>query len=309
MVYLDNIIIYSNTFEQYLDHLQQVFDQLENAGLKLNSDKCSFVKDELEFLGHVISSKGKRTNPAKVQKVKNFPAPTNITQLRGFLGLASYYRQFILNFLRIASPLNKLLKKETEYNWMKFILLTDASTFGLGAILFQLDEQKNNRIIAYASRTCNKVKCNYSATELECLMVVWAVKHFHAYLYGQKFQLIMDHTALCHLFNMVTPTGRLACWIMKLQIRKFERQAHQYIFLEGLLHKKNKKNPTCLLRVLKKNELETVLYSFHKDPLAEHFGFAETYRTINLKYFWPQMGADIKAYVQLCDVCQHQKYP
>jgi hypothetical protein len=134
-------------------------------------------------------------------------------------------------FSRIATPLNKLLKKGVVYNWNKeqriafeklkqalitspilifpnfekqFVLLTDASTFGLGAILSQLDEDGNDRVIAYASRTCNKAESNYSATELECLAIVWAVKHFHAYIYGQRFKLITDHVALCHLFNMAT---------------------------------------------------------------------------------------------------------
>src|SRR6185369_7928272 len=94
MVYLDDVIIYSDTFEQHLEHLRVIFDRLEDAGLKLNPDKCSFVRKELEFLGHIVSNKGIRTDPAKIQKVKDFPVPSNITQLRGFLGLASYYRRF-----------------------------------------------------------------------------------------------------------------------------------------------------------------------------------------------------------------------
>ncbi|EXX71174.1 gag-pol fusion protein [Rhizophagus irregularis DAOM 197198w] len=249
MVYLDNVIIYSDTFEQHLEHLRVIFDRLEDAGLKLNPDKCSFVKEELEFLGHIVSNKGIRTDPAKIQKVKDFPVPLNVTQLRGFLGLASYYRRFVPGFSRIATPLNKLLKKGVAYSWGKeqqvafeqlkqtliaspilifpdfekqFVLLTDASTFGLGAILSQLDEDGNDRVIAYASRTCNKAESNYSATELECLAVIWAVKHFHAYIYGQRFKLVTDHAALCHLFNTATPIGRLARWVMKLQMYDFE---------------------------------------------------------------------------------------
>ncbi|CAG8757391.1 6824_t:CDS:2 [Rhizophagus irregularis] len=226
-----------------------IFDRLEDAGLKLNPDKCSFVKEELEFLGHIVSNKGIRTDPAKIQKVKDFPVPLNVTQLRGFLGLASYYRRFVPGFSRIATPLNKLLKKGVAYSWgeeqqvafeqlkqtlialpilifpdfeKQFVLLTDASTFGLGAILSQLDEDGNDRVIAYASRTCNKAESNYSATELECLAVIWAVKHFHAYIYGQRFKLVTDHAALCHLFNTATPIGRLARWVMKLQMYDFE---------------------------------------------------------------------------------------
>ncbi len=264
MVYLDDVIVYSETFEDHLEHLNEVFDRLEVAGLKLNPEKCSFVKSKLEFLGHIVSDKGIQTDPAKVQKVKDFPVPQNITQLRGFLGLTSYYRRFVPNFSKIASPLNKLLKKGVVYEWTmvqqqafddlkgrlitspilifpnfekQFVLLTDASTFGLGAILSQYDDQDHERVIAYASRTCNKAENNYSATELECLAVVWAVKHFHAYVYGQKFRLITDHAALCHLFKTATPTGRLARWVMKLQMYDFEithRSGRKHLHVDSL---------------------------------------------------------------------------
>ncbi|GBB91667.1 hypothetical protein RclHR1_19010001 [Rhizophagus clarus] len=249
MVYLDDIIVYSETFEEHLKHLGIVFDHLQAAGLKLNPGKCFFMKAELEFLGHIISAQGIQTDPAKTEKVKNFPKPKNTTQLRGFLGLASYYRRFVPNFARIATPLNKLLRKGTVYQWTaeqdkafnalkeclvtspilafpnfnkQFILFTDASILGLGAILSQLDEKNQEHVIAYASRTLNKAEKNYTATELECLAVVWAIKHFHAYVYGQKFKLITDHLALKYLFNTTIPAGRTARWILKLQVYDFE---------------------------------------------------------------------------------------
>jgi len=249
MVYLDDIIVYSESFEEHLEHLHIVFDRLQAAGLKLNPEKCSFVKAELEFLGHIVSGQGIQTDPVKTEKVKNFPRPKNTTQLRGFLGLASYYRRFVPNFARITMPLNGLLKKGIIYQWTskqdeafnalkeclvtspilmfpnfkeQFILFTDASISGLGAILSQLNEKGQEHVIAYASRALSKAEKNYAATELECLAVVWAIKHFHAYVYGQRFKLITDHSALKHLFNTAMPTGRTARWIMKLQMYDFE---------------------------------------------------------------------------------------
>jgi len=109
VVYLDDLNIYSQTFDEHLDHLQQVFDRLKNAGLKLNPEKCKFVTAELAFLGHLISKDGIRTDPDKIEKVKNFPVPRNVTQLCAFLGLGSYYRRFIKDFSKIANSLNKLL--------------------------------------------------------------------------------------------------------------------------------------------------------------------------------------------------------
>jgi hypothetical protein len=160
--------------------------------------------------------------------VKNFPCPKNLTQLRGFLGLASYYRRFIKDFSKIANPLNKLLKKNTPYVWTseqqeafeylknclisspilmyprwdkKFTLFTDASTFALGAVLTQEDDDGNEHVIAYASRSLLPAEKNYTATELECLAVVWAIGKFHHYVHGKMFELVTDHSALCHLFN------------------------------------------------------------------------------------------------------------
>src|SRR4051812_43076423 len=249
VVYLDDLNIFSRTFEEHLTHLRTVFDRLKQAGLKLNPEKCRFVSPELTFLGHVIDKQGIRTDPDKIEKVKNFPEPKNLTQLRGFLGLASYYRRFIKDFSKIAGPLNKLLKKNISYQWTKeqqkafeylkgclisspilvypdwnkrFILFTDASTFALGAVLAQRDDEDHEHVIAYASRSLLPAEKNYTATELECLAVVWAIGKFHHYLHGKRFLLITDHSALCHLLNVTTPNGRLARWVMKLQAYDFD---------------------------------------------------------------------------------------
>jgi len=166
-----------------------------------------------------------------------------LTQLRGFIALASYYRRFVKNFSSIVEPLNRLLKKNTPYAWKKdqqdvfeklkiclitppilaypdfdqpFALYTDASTYALGAILSQIGEDKKEHVIAYASRTLNIHERKYSVIELECLVVIWAVKHFHHYLHGKFFTVITDHAALAYLKNMTNPVGRLGRWLMTL---------------------------------------------------------------------------------------------
>lgn len=243
VVYIDDINIGSKTFEEHLVHLEQVFSRLEEAGLKLSPEKCFFFKDEIPFLGHVVSRTGIHTDPEKLKVIKEFPVPRDLTQLRGFIALASYYRKFVKNFSSVVEPLNRLLKKNTPYVWGKdqhdaferlktclttppilaypnfekpFILYTDASTFALGAILSQKDEFKRERVIAYASRTLHKHERNYGVTELECLAVVWAVRYFHHYLHGQRFTVITDHAALKYLLKMTNPIGKLGRWLMTL---------------------------------------------------------------------------------------------
>jgi hypothetical protein len=243
LVYLDDINIYSNTFDEHLKHLQDVFSRLRDAGLKLGPEKCHFCKTELTFLGHVISDKGIAPDPAKVEKVQNFSIPTNLTELRGFIGLASYYRRFIENFASITAPLNKLLKKDEPFNWTSecqhafeflknalitapilsypdfekpFILYTDASYNGLGAILGQLDEKGKEHVIAYASRSLDKAENNYAPTEIECLAAVWGMKYFRPYLYQTPFELVTDHSALKWMLNKPDPNKRMARWLMTL---------------------------------------------------------------------------------------------
>jgi hypothetical protein len=117
VVYLDDINIYIKTFEEYLEKLEEVFRRIKVAGLKIKPSKCKFAKSELTFLGHVISNKGILPDPDKIEKVKNFPRPTNITGIRSFLGLASYYRKFIKDFSTLAKPMNNLIKKNEPFIW------------------------------------------------------------------------------------------------------------------------------------------------------------------------------------------------
>ena len=223
LVYLDDINIYFATFEDHLKHLKNVFERVRKANLKLNLDKCHFCKKELAFMRHVINYTGIKPDPTKVEKVKNFAIPTNITELRGFIGLASYYRRFILNFATIVEPMNKLLRKNIPYKWDEkcqtafeqlknkltttsfliypnfskpFLLYTNVSYKGLGAVLAQLDEEGNEHVIAYASRSLVEAEVNYATTEIECLATVWAMKYFRPYIYLQEFSLITNYSTL-----------------------------------------------------------------------------------------------------------------
>ena len=202
------------------------------------------MQEEVEFLGHIVSAAGVAPDPRKIDAVKNFPTPTNLKTLRSFLGLTSYYRRFVAQFSSIASPLFALTCKDAPFEWNpecqvafqqlkqllmeypllvfpdfanSFLLETDASGEGLGAVLAQRQEDQSVRPIAYASRTLLPHEKNYGISEMEALAVVWAVKHFRIYLYGHKCHVFTDHEALKSLLNTPHPSGKLARWGLALQ--------------------------------------------------------------------------------------------
>ena len=210
---IDDILVFSPTLREHLEHLQKVIDRLREASLKLNPKKCKFVREEVVYLGHVITAGGLKPNPRLTDTVQKFPEPQNLQDVRRFLGMSSYYRRFIPNFAKVAQPLHQLTAKNVPFNWTAeceaaflslktrlvtppvlaypsftkdFTLETDASIQGLGAVLSQVQEDGKLHPVAYASRALNPSEKNYGVTELETLAVVWAVTHFHSYLYGNK---------------------------------------------------------------------------------------------------------------------------
>ena len=198
LIYLDDIIIFSATFQDHLSRLRQVFDRLRQAGLKFSPKKCHFAQQQVEYLGHIVSKHGIAVDPSKVSKVRDWPTPRSVKEVRTFLGVASYYRRFVPEFARIAGPLNQLTRKGVQFTWSPeaenafchlkqhlcqtpimaypnfektFTLKTDASDTALGAVLCQIDDEIE-RPVAYASRSLSSSESNYSATEKETLAVV-----------------------------------------------------------------------------------------------------------------------------------------
>ncbi|UYV74293.1 hypothetical protein LAZ67_11002900, partial [Cordylochernes scorpioides] len=243
LCYLDDIVVYAPTFEEHLRRLQLVLSCIQKAGLSLNHKKCLFGSRRIKILGHLVDANGIHPDPDKVEAVSKFPRPRNISELKSFLGLCSYYRRFIENFADKARSLHDLLKTEKQFYWdaaqekafevLKTALIsepvlghfdesadthlhTDASGHGIGAVLLQIQGGKE-RPIAYASRSLTKAENNYSTTEKECLAVVWSISKFRPYLFGRPFTVVTDHHSLCWLVGQKDPSGRLARWALKLQ--------------------------------------------------------------------------------------------
>lgn len=266
LVYMDDIIVYSPSVHEHVSRLSEVFKRLRKAHLKIQPDKCEFLRKEVAYLGHVITPEGVKPNPSKVECIKNFPMPKNAKEIKSFLGLCGYYRRFIANFAKISKPLTRLLQKNIEFKFDEecrkafeilkealmtspiliypnfeepFILTTDASAFAIGGVLSQGHIGKDLPI-AYASRTLCKAEAKYSTIERELLAIIWAVKHFRPYLFGRKFKLVTDHRPLTWLFSITDPGSRLARWRLKL-----EEYDYEIIFKPG----KTNKNADALSRI------------------------------------------------------------
>ena len=243
LVYLDDVIVYSNDFSSHLKRLEVILARFEAAELKLKPSKCCFGMDEVNYLGYKISSKGLQPDHSKTESIAKMPTPSSKDEIKRFLGMLSYYRRFIPNFSTTAACLFELTKDKVVFQWtreaenafkilkqqllqapillypdfdLKFSIYTDASNVGIGAALTQVVDGVIHPI-AYASRQLSSTERNYSTSEKEMLAIVWASKHFQSYIYGRHVKFFTDHKPLSTITRAKEPTGRLYTLLLKLQ--------------------------------------------------------------------------------------------
>ena len=222
LLYLDDILVPGKTFKDHLQNLGQVLRRLRKVNLKLSPEKTTLFQKEVTYLGHVVGEMGISTDPSKISAIESWPIPSKRKDVKRFLGLCSYYRRFIHGFADIAHPLHAIAQgNDVKLRWSEeanaafhkmkqlltsapvlgypnsedeFVVDTDASNVGLGAVLSQVQDGQE-RVIEYYSRALSKSERNYCATRKELLAVVQAVKHFHPYLYGRQ----------CYRFEVTMP--------------------------------------------------------------------------------------------------------
>ena len=263
LVFLDDIIVFSKTFDEHIQNLKEIFIRLKEANLKLSPKKCTLLQHEVSFLGHIVSNHGVSTDPHKTKAISEWPIPRNVKDVRSFIGICSYYRRFVKDFAKVAKPLHQLTETNKQFVWTDecqsafdelkllltttpilsypkehglFILDTDASGTGLGAVLSQV-QNGEEKVISYYSKCFSKSERNYCVTRRELLAVVSAVKQYHHYLYGCNFLVRSDHGALRWLMNFKQPGGQLARWLETLSMYDFNiehRQGRVHSNADGL---------------------------------------------------------------------------
>ena len=268
LVYLDDIIIFSNDRDNHYHHIETIFKLLHDAGLKLKLKKCHFLKESVEYLGHIISKEGIAPDPGKIDKIANYKVPQNSEELASFLGLTGYYRPFIKDYGTIAKPLSCQTKKSKKEPLIwgeieqkafeilrirlttspilaypdftaQFQIFTDASNYGIGAILSQT-QNGQEVVISYRSRHLKPSELKYATIEKEALAVVFGIKQFKHYLIDSEFLVISDHRPLQWLENIKDENGRLGRWAVQLANMKYKIK-----YKPGRVHQ----NADCLSRI------------------------------------------------------------
>lgn len=360
--YLDDIIVFSDTVDEHRKTLEQVINALISVNLKLRREKCKFFTDQIEVLGHIVSHRQIRTNHELIRSVVDFPNPRNIKEVQRFNGLANYYRNFIRDFSSLSAPLYGLTRKNVPFIWTeehetaftelktrlssapvltafdpkrKIRLLTDASIIGIGAILSQIDENGNERVIGYFSKKISNTESRYTAYELECYAIVKAVKRFHVFIDGQHFDVYTDCRATNWLKNFKDTKTRLYRWSLTLSTYDYETHYRPGITNQAAdalsrapvlvitnyethineITEYNIKLPTyerdgqILVKlphgeriIIPPSLRKVILESLHEQ--SGHPGIRRTKLLFSTQYWFPNWTDYIKQYVQSCHSCQ-----
>lgn len=299
LVFLDDILVYSATLDEHVQHLRQVLCLLKQHDLKAKLSKCTFSQPELSYLGHRISASGVATEQDKIQTVQEWPIPVNLKELRGFLGLAGYYRKFVRHFGLISRPLTELLKKGSQFIWTppvdtafrelkralteapvlalpdfakRFVIETDASGTGVGAVLMQ-----DGHPIAYLSKALCPKNLGLSAYEKECLALLMAVDHWRPYLQHSEFTIRTDQKSLLHLSDqrLNTPIQQRAFTkLLGLQFQIQYKQGLSNRAADALSRRQHSlahmgDHELSAIAVCRPAWLETIQSSYHQDPEAQ----------------------------------------
>ena len=252
-LFLDDILISGKTKKEHIERLRMVLGRLRDAGVKLGKDKCTWMTTSVEYLGYIVDDKGIHPTEDKLKAIKEAPAPKDETQLRSYLGLLNFYRKFLPRAATVLEPLNKLLRSKESFSWgreqqlafaeskellmnstalvhydpkLPIVVSADSSSYGIGAVMSHRIDNVD-RPVYFISRTLTETERNYPQLEREALALVFAVKKFHYYLWGQAFTLITDHKPLLGVFSPdkhISPmaSGRIQRWALILQGYRFD---------------------------------------------------------------------------------------
>ncbi|XP_061156017.1 uncharacterized protein K02A2.6-like [Syngnathus typhle] len=252
-VYLDDILVSGMDQSDHLKNLDSVLNRLKEAGLRLRRNKCTFLQDEVEYLGYKVDAQGLHPIAQKVKAIKDAPAPANVSELKSFLGLLNYYNKFLPNLATLLAPLHELLRHDVRWKWDKeqeeafqkakdllntsdvlvhysadreLVLACDASPYGVGAVLSHIMENGSERPIGFVSRTLQPAETRYSQLDKEGLAVMFGIERFHKYIYGRNFTIYTDHKPLIYLFNEKKPipqmgSPRVQRWAVKLSAYQY----------------------------------------------------------------------------------------
>jgi len=245
VIYIDDILVFSGTMEEHIQHVRQVLDKLHANKLYAKLSKCKFAKEQVEYLGHIVSSKGIQPDPAKVKVIRDWPELTSVHDVQSFLGLANFYRKFVHGFAYIATPLTDLLLHQKPFKWteseqeafaqlktmlttapvlalpdpsLTFMVTTDASQYAIGGVLAQQhDDAPIPNPVAFESRKLRGAESNYPTHELELLAIMHALHTWRIHLVGQQFVVYTDHHSLTYLQTQPVLSKCQARWVEFLQ--------------------------------------------------------------------------------------------
>jgi len=343
---LDDILIYSDTFQQHMEHLEQVLQRVSDRNGVLKPSKCKLAQQEVKHLGMIVTSDGRKPDPAKIRPILELKAPTNKSELLSWLSTMSYYRNYVKNIATMMEPLNRLMKKNAEFIWGEeqqkafektrtalaegptlaypdfsktFHIFTDASLHGIGAMLAQ-EMDGVMRPIAFYSRQLRPAEKNYHIAELEALALVFAARKTREFTFGNpNVEVHTDNRALTFIRNAKSSTPKLIRWALELD-DAFEKL--------DIRHVKGKDNfvADSLSRMLRiewtseNGNLERTPDGRLIVPEEErekflttlhedngHIGLSRAYQACREVYFWPGMYADMAKWIRSCLRCQQKK--